>query len=236
MLVVALLLCGLTSCRPDAPLAARLEYDMLLRQKAALEREQARGTANTESAALVVVPAALLDQLLDVALPVQATVSDRFRITVDSARVEFNAGLALVHLAARVEWVDRENISANIEVLGTLQILDLDASSGTLVSRVEILGFEAVDVRVGAGALSTVAARLLEEFAERPASDLNQLLSRIEIPVRLVPTIRMPAVEENELSIDAVEIPMEARIDQVRVGSGRLWVYVGFTMTPPVQS
>jgi hypothetical protein len=230
--LVSLLAAGSLACRPEEAVVLRLERDLLLREKEALEREAAGGGADVEdAAALVVVPATLVDQLIAVALPVQATIDDRFRITADSAHVDFRGGLALVRLAARVEWVDRENVSARIDVLGVLQVLDIEAGTGRLTSRVEILGFETSDVRVGS--LAPPASRLLDALAERPAGDLNELLSRIEIPVRLAPTIRLPAVEEDEISIAGADIALEARIQKVRVGAGRLWVYIALGVPGP---
>jgi hypothetical protein len=78
--------------------------------------------------------------------------------------------------------------------------------SGTLATRVEILGWQTQDVRVGG--LSPPAGRLLDELAARPASDLNELLSRIEIPVQLCPTSRCRASTEDEVTIPAVDIPL----------------------------
>jgi hypothetical protein len=215
------------ACGPDVPLVRRLERDLLLREKAALDHELTRAASDVANAsALVVIPATLVDELLAVALPVQTTVDKRFRITADSARVDFKGGLALVRMKALVEWLGRD-VSARIEVIGALQVLDIEAT-GKLNSRIEILGFDISDVNVGA--LSGVASRLLDELAEQPASDLNELLSNIEIPVRLLPTIPLPAVEEPEVSIAAVDIPLETSIQHVRVGSGRLWVYIGLRM------
>jgi hypothetical protein len=230
--LLPLLAAGTFACRSDEALVRRLERDLLLRQKEALQRELAHGDVDiADAAALAVVPETLVDQLLAVALPVQTTVDDRFRITADSARVDFRGGLALVGLGARVEWVDRENVSARFEVIGVLQVLDIVPGTGTLTSRVEILGLRAGDVRWGA--LSPPAGRLLDELAERPASELNELLSRIEIPVRLAPTIHLPAVDEDEVSIAGADIPLEARVRQVRVGAGRLWVYIALGVQGP---
>jgi hypothetical protein len=209
----------------------RLERDLLQREKAALERELQREPSAEQPSAVIVIPGSLVDELLEVALPVQANVDGRFRITADSARVDFRGALALVRLAARVEWLDRDNVSADIDVVGSLQVLEIDTVSGTLVSRVEILGFETRNVQLGA--LSPPAGRLLDEFAERPASELNALLSRIEIPVRLFPSIPLPTVAEDEISIAGMQIPLETRVQEVRVGAGRLWVYVQIGMTPP---
>jgi hypothetical protein len=232
LLAIALtaLLCA--GCGPREPLARRLERDLLLRQKEALQRELARGDEDLQSDVVVVIPASLVDGLLDVALPLETVVSDRFRITVDSGRVDFASGLALVRLSALVEAADRQDVSARVEILGTLQVLDIQ-ESGTLATRVEILGWQTQDVRLGS--LSPPAGRLLDEFAERPASELNALLSRIEIPVRIVPTIPLPRVEEDEVTIPAVDIPLAARLHEVRVRGGRMWVYIDVAIPETAQ-
>lgn len=224
--IIALLCAG---CARE-PLAHRLERDLLLRQKEALQRELARADEELDSDVVVVIPASLVDGLLDVALPLETVVADRFRIMVDSGRVDFAGGLALVRLSALVEARDRDNVSARVVIIGTLQVLDIQ-ESGTLATRVEILGWQTQDVRLGA--LSPPAGRLLDEFAARPASDLNELLSRIEIPVRLLPTIPLPRVEEKEVTIPAVDIPLAAKLQEVRVRGGMMWVHIDVAVPEP---
>jgi hypothetical protein len=219
----AFLVLLLAGCGTREPLELRLERELLLRQKEALERELARPVAELESDVVVVIPDALVDELLDVALPVEATVGGRFRILVDSGRVDFTGGLALVNLSAVVEAVQRDGVSARINLVGALQVLEIQ-ESGTLTTRVEILGWRTQDVRVGG--LSPPAGRLLDELAGRPASDLNALLSRIEIPVRLVPVIPLPRVQEAEVTIPAADIPITTRLEEVRVGGGRMFVHI----------
>jgi hypothetical protein len=219
-----------TACAPREPLEYRLERELLLRQKEALGRELERPVAELESDIVVVIPASLVDDLLGVALPLETTVAGRFRVVVDSGRVDFAGGLALVNLSALVQAVDRDDVSARIDIIGTLQVLEIQ-ESGTLATRVEILGWRTQDVRVGS--LSPPAGRLLDEFAARPASDLNELLSRIEIPVQLMPTIPLPRVEEAEVTIPAADIPIAARLQEVRVGGGRMWVHIDIALQEP---
>jgi hypothetical protein len=212
-----------SGCRPSVPLAERLEHDLLLRQKSALERELAMAPEALQSDVVVVVPAALVDDLLAVALPVETIVAERLRVTVTAGDVDFTGGLALVRLEAQVAWADREDITADVEIHGVLQILDI-AESGTLSSRVEVLGFETREIRLGT--LSPPAGRLIDELARRPAGELNELLSHLEIPVQLAPAITLPRVEENELTIEAAVVPLRAQVREARVGGGHLWVHV----------
>ncbi|MGH7504571.1 MAG: hypothetical protein ACRELX_02930 [Longimicrobiales bacterium] len=213
------------ACADSVPLERRVERQLLLRQKEALVRELERSDdADHATAAIVVVPANLVHRLLAVAMPVQATIDGRFRITADSAAVDFRGGLALVRLAARAAWAGREDVSARVDVVGALQILDLEETSGTLAARVEILGFETREVRVGG--LAPPAERLLNELAERPAGELNTLLDRIEIPVRLARAVTLPRVEEDEITIAGTAFPLRLRLHDVRVGHDRLFVYI----------
>jgi len=215
----------LTGCGDASSLYQRVERDLLLRQREALVRELGRATdADHETAAVIVVPAALVDRLLTVAMPLEVTVDGRFRVTADSAAVDFSGGLALVRLHGRAEWVGRDDVSAGVDVVGALQVLDLEETSGTLAARIEILGFETRDVRLGA--LSPAAERLLDELADRPASELNALLDRIEIPVRLSRTVTLPPVQEDELTIAGATFPLRVALHDVRVGRDRLFVYV----------
>ncbi len=227
--LMALLCAG---CAQREPLAQRLERDLLLRQREALQRELSRAGEELDSDVVVVIPESLVDELLDVALPLETVVASRFRLVVDSGSVDFAGGLALVRLSALVEAVDRGNVSARIVIIGTLQVLDIQ-ESGTLATHVEILGWRTQDVRLGA--LSPPAGRLLDEFAARPASELNELLARIEIPVRLVPNIPLPRVEEDEVTIPAVDIPLSARLQEVRVGGGRMWVHIDIAVPERAQ-
>jgi hypothetical protein len=213
----------LAACGPSEPLDQRLERDLLTRQKEALERELVRRMEVLDSDIVVAVPSTLIDELLQVALPVEAVIGDRFRIVADGGEVDFEGGLALVRLRGEVAMADRESVAARIEIAGILQVLEIEGA-GTLATRVEILGWRTEEVRFGTR--SPPVGRLLDELAARPAGDLNALLSRIEIPVRLLPTIPLPRVAENEVTIPAAEIPLDARVDEVRVGGGRLWVHI----------
>jgi hypothetical protein len=221
LIIIALLLAS--GCRPREALEHRVERDLLTRQREALRRELARPAADLDSDVVAVIPARLVEELLRIALPVEATLGERFRILVDSGAVDFTGGLALVHLSASVEAADRDNVSARIHLTGILEVLEIQ-ESGTLATRVEILGWRTQDLRVGA--LSPPAGRLLDELARRPASDLNQLLSRIEIPVQMLPAIPLPGSTEQEFTIPPAEIPIEARLQAVRVGGGRMWVHI----------
>ena len=146
------------------------------------------------------------------------------------SRVEFGEGLALVRLEARVAWADRPDVSALVDVIGALEILGIRESTGSLTSRVEILGFETRDVQLGS--LSPPVERLLDELVSRPAEELNRLLGEVDIPIRLLRSVRIPAVDEEEVTIAGVELPVRVGVHDVRVEAERLWVHLDVEVLP----
>ena len=218
------------SCTPPEPFERRVERELLLRQKAALERTLAsRADTDHEGGVVVVIPRTLLARLLSLALPIDATV-DRFHITANQARVDFEEELAIVRLEARVAWADDEDVNALVDVVGALEVLGLAESTGSLTARVEILGIETRDVQLGG--LSPPVERLLDEVATRPAERLNRLLGEIEIPVRLSRSIPIPAVAEEEVTIAGAELLMRAGLHDVRVVGEHLWVQLDMEPVP----
>ncbi len=199
----------------------RLEHEVLKREKAALEQELAADREAYPPDAVVAVPASLVGALLAADLPFETT-ADRFRITVERADVDFRGAVALVTLGGRVAWVDQEDVVADVEIVGTLDVIGLDEERGSLRARVEILGVRTRDVRVAG--LSPPAERLLDALARRPVGELTALVREVRIPVRILRSLELPAVEEDEVSIAAARLPLDVRIHDVRVGEDRLLV------------
>lgn len=228
-------LLALAACGPAEPLEQRVERQLLLGQKAALERELARADdAGHRPGAMVVIPASLVQRLVAAALPFRTEVAGRFLVSAERATVDFSGGLALVRLGGHVAWADREDVSASIDLIGALRVLDIEEADATLRARVEILGFATRDVRIGA--LSPPAEQLLDELARRPTDELNALLREIEIPVRLAGVIPLPAVEDDDITIPATALPLRVALHDVRVARGRLWVHIDVTPPPPAAS
>lgn len=220
-LALAALLAGCAGETVDA----RVEREVLERQRAALERELERAARPAdESNVLITVSEPFVARLIRLALPVETTVDDRIRIRADGATVEFDGGVALIRLDARATLLEQPGISADLDVVGALEVLGVDEETATLTTRIAVLGFGTRAVQVGR--LSPPAERLVDALAETPAEELNALLSRIELPVRLARTIPLPAVEEEEITIPAASVPLRIQLHDVRVGEDRIWVYL----------
>lgn len=169
---------------------------------------------------LVVIREELVHRLIDAVLPVEATVRD-LRLRVDSARVEFRPGVAIVRLATRVSPVRASGLSADVSLLGALEIQPFREEAEALAARVRMFGLDTRDVRLGA--LAPPAERLVDELARLRATELNDLLGTIQIPVRLVEVVQVPALELDEVTIPEARLPVRFELASVRVLEGGLF-------------
>lgn len=163
---------------------------------------------------LLVVREPLVEGLIRSVLPLEATV-EGLLLRVDSAEVDFRPGLAVVRLDTRVSPARASGVSAQVNLLGSFEIRPFPEEGQRLTARVRLFGLDTRDVRLGA--LSPPAERLVNELARSRAEELNALLDSIEIPVRLVEVIELPAVEEDQVTIPAARLSVRFELASVRV-------------------
>jgi hypothetical protein len=168
---------------------------------------------------LVVVHQDVVRDLVRATTPFDKTIVDRYRIRVASAAAEFTDGFALVRLAGRAEIVDGP-VSADVEVLGGLEVLGLE-ESGLLRCQVRVLAVEAREANVAG--LDEPVRDLIESLGR---DGLNALLSVIDVPVRVEDELVLPAVRTRRFRVAPAVVPVEARVAEVQVFADRLWVGV----------
>ncbi|HJO02357.1 MAG TPA: hypothetical protein QGG47_00125 [Acidobacteriota bacterium] len=157
-------------------------------------------------------------------MPVEETIGDRFRVQLRDAVVDFRTGLALVQFSGRVSLVERPTVFVDATVFGLLRIAGLDQEMGVLLAQVEILAVEAQEVSVGGW--SAPAARLASELAMRKGNEFNQLFGDLPVPILLERNIQLPAVDDSDVTIPAVSVPLTARVGRVLTADERLWIII----------
>jgi hypothetical protein len=175
---------------------------------------------------LVTVNEELVQDLLTAAMPYERVV-DGYRIRVNTARVRFREGLALVELAARASLAGRDERTAfaDLRVYGVLEVVGLDPSSGVLHARVPIVGFEVPQVTVLG--FSPPVRALVRSLAREPLNEFAELASNIEIPVAVESAIEMPPIEDDDVRIAAAMLPLRVVVEDVKAAAGKLWVTIG---------
>lgn len=208
--------------RPARP---PVEEILLERKRIGLERLIAaakEGRFTPFDQVLIVVQQELVQRLIEASLPFERDIESRYRIRVESARVTFEDGFALVQLGGRASLVGDNSTFADIDVYGGLDVVELDPKTGILRGDVTIL---AVDTRrVDVRGFDAPARRLVSDLGRERLETFAPLLSKLEIPVSLESQVEIPEVNESGVHIDKTVVPMAAMVADVKAYHGRLWV------------
>ena len=174
---------------------------------------------------LIVIDERLVDDLLKAATPLERVLRQKYRITLDRTDVEFKDGFALVTLGGRASLAEDPQTFADIAVYGGLDVVELDPKSGILRGRIKIIA--AVVRRVDVKGLTAPIRRLVGDLGRAKLSDFEELLSSVEIPIRLQSQIEIPGVgPEGGVTIQPLTLPLRASIESVRAFRGKLWIRV----------
>jgi len=174
---------------------------------------------------LVVVKQRLIQSVLDSALPFDQDVAGKYHVAATSARVLLEDGFAAVELEGRASLLSQRDVVAEVGVYGALDVVELDAASGSLRGRVRIFAVEARRIR--ALGFSVPVERLVEKLSSEQTQTFAPLLSAIDIPVRMGEDVTLPAMgPEGGVTIGEERIPLGAEVAAVRSFRHRLWISI----------
>ena len=122
--------------------------------------------------ALVRIDQGLIENLLRAAMPLDYGVGGQFRILIDSARVDFQDGLAMVRLggAVRSKGAASGDPFARVTFDAELEVLEFDPALQMLRCRLKLLDFHLNATR-SAGASKELIERLHETLPPEPGDD-----------------------------------------------------------------
>jgi hypothetical protein len=218
------------ACRRHSRPRITADQAVAARQRRGLERlvaKAAKGPLMPVEEVLVVVDQGLVQDLLGASLPYERVISGKYRVRVTAAGVTFDDGAAIVRLEGRASLAagGEAGAFADVTVVGSLDIVELDPSSGMLRGRVRIIAVEAR--RVGVLGVRAPAERLVEALSREGVEAFNVLASSIEIPVRLEREVTLPAVgPEGGVKIDAASVPVRLGVVGLNAFRGKLWVSI----------
>jgi hypothetical protein len=185
---------------------------------------------------LAVVDERVMRDLISSVAPYERVVDDEYKVRVDSAKVEFRAGFALVRLDGRASLAHRpdDETYADISLYSGLNVLGVDPTSGVLRARLQIIAFEAR--RVGVLGMEPPVRRLVENLTREKLSTFDVFNSDIELPVRFDETIELPEVDEGDeddrIRIPAATLPVRLAVQDVKVMGRKLWIAIGLAVLP----
>jgi hypothetical protein len=171
---------------------------------------------------LVVVSQELVQGLIEATLPYEQDLAERYRVRVESVHVTFEDGFALVQLRGRASLVSDAQTTAEIDLYGGIDVVDLDPQTGILRGRVTIFALETQ--RVSLVGVPAPVRRLVDDLGREQLKVFEPLLNSIEIPVRLEQKVDVPAVNQAGIKIAAASLPLQAAVVDVKAFRGKLWI------------
>jgi len=201
------------------------------RQNEGLKRllaEAEKGPVVQKGDVTVVVDQRMVQEVITSVLPLEQVIASRYRVRLTEAGVLFEDGLALVRLKGRATLADKDEqyASAELDVAGSLDVVDLDPRSGRLRGQVKIIAVDAQAVAVMGMKTPQQAESLVEELGRERLEAFSALLAGIEIPVRIQQDVAIPGVDEGGVHIAAASVPLSVSVLDVNAFRGRLWVSV----------
>lgn len=198
----------------------RREVEGLRKILARLERQEPMMPPGDAS---VSITDSLVRDIIASQLPFDADV-DRFHIRLQDAEVVFR-GNTIVRLLGTLHLRRLPSLEAQVDVIGALEDLAIDPLVSTLSARVAIDHF---GIEKGAGLLSTLSGSTRNELGRLIRLKIKDYLPQVEIPLRVQPTIDIPAVTRGPVRIEGASLPLKVAVSQVTAVRGRLWVALHF--------
>jgi hypothetical protein len=232
-LSMAVLLFGCRE-RSGSATAARAEAAILRRQVDGLRDlvgMAEKGTLTRPDEIVIGITEDIVGQLLDTSLPLEAVVSDRFRVRLDSAEVNFRSSQSVIVLRGRVSPVRSADTYADLQLAGGLENLEIDPSSNRLTGRV-VLDHLEVQRAAAVGTESRLVKSLLDGLAETGFESLGAVIPRLEIPVRVEPSITVKGFGEGAFSVQPGRLPVRLSVARVIPFNGRLWILLETSAGP----
>jgi hypothetical protein len=227
----------LLGCRGGGP-RARAEGAALRRQTEGLRELLAaadKGSLFSADQLAIGIKAELLRDLLQKRLPIETIIGEQLRVRLEKAEVSLENSQSLVTLQGRVSPVDGADAFADLELLGGLHRLEVDAATGILTARVELDRIEVQ--RLAAGVLERgLVQGINESLGGRSLGALGDVLPLIEIPVRFDQSIEFKGFAEGVVSVRPKRIPVRVSVARVIPVAGRLWILLDISTDGKVLS
>jgi hypothetical protein len=204
----------------------RAERVLLTRRNASLAQLVAkaeRGELISERQLLVTVHERVLRDVLASSLPLEADIAPRLRAHLGAVDVTCDDGLALLRFTGTVRAAAVQDDLAAIVIYADVNLVEIDAATGTLRGRFSPLAFELQKTRLLDGPL--FPREWLAELSHLRIDALANLTRTFDLPMQLEQLVRIPGLgAENTISFSSGEIGLGLSVASVWAYDHRLWV------------
>ncbi len=187
----------------------------------------AKGVLVPSDTAVIAISEDLAWRLLQLALPHEVVLHERFRMRLEKADLRFRDGHGAVRFDGHVRWLQDADlydadISADMTVFARFETVEVHPKEGVLVARIVPIGFEIHRLKVGEE--SRTARRLAEGMAGQVKESLSSLAFPLTIPVAIERELRFAGVKEGPLRLSGGAVPLRVVVRDASAHGGRLWI------------
>lgn len=176
-----------------------------------------------EESVAVAIDESLLRNLIASELPFEMDV-DEYHLSLKEADVRFE-GAPTVRLRGGLTRSGAVDLEAAVELLGALDDIVVDHATSALKARIAV---DHIDIEKAAGIETILSGSTLDEMGRTLRLAIADRLPRVTIPVKLEQAIDLPAVTHGPVRIAGARMPIDAAVERVLAGSGRLWIAIRF--------
>lgn len=218
-------------CGPrDSPEVARdrATVSFLKEQIADTKRLVARlesGERITQDRIAIGISEGVVKQIIEASLPPEIVLGNKVRLKLASVQPIFRGNKAGLLFQAEARGVKLEDVTAKVELAGTLERFRLRDTK--LSAEVEVVHFKVLDTSLGAA-----PAGLLERLIENNLKAVNDAIPGLEIPVHLEESIEIGGLDEGVVRARAGALPLEVTVAEVIPAAERLWVLINAKAGP----
>jgi len=188
-----------------------------------VERLERGDPVFAEKDVVVAIDESLLRELILAELPFEAD-SGPNHLTLSECEVRFH-GAPTVRLRGVVSRTGAVDLQAAIEVIGAIADIAVDPESAALKARIAV---DHLDIEKASGIESLVTGSTLDELARALRLAISDKLPVLRIPVKVEQAIELPAVTNGPVRVAGARMPIDAGVDRVFAGEGRLWIGLYF--------
>lgn len=228
---LVLLACVVAGCggspKPTRVVAREEELVRQIQDLRFLVERAEKGSLVPTDGLVVAVSERLALELVQLALPRNEVVQDRFRVRLEKADLRFGDRHAMVRLDGSVTWAEwtdlfDADVSLELTVFARIDAAPMEHARGMVAMKVVPVGFELH--RLTLGEESPTARRLAEGLAAALTGSLSALSFPISIPVALEPQLRSAGIETGPVRVKPASLPLRAVVKDVAAHGGRLWL------------
>jgi hypothetical protein len=217
----------LLACAPSEEESGFLARQALLtRQNAGIREliaEAENGTLVPTGRFLIGLDESVIGGLFESQLPLERPLGGRVVVRLEKAEVSLRDKYGAVTIEGNIHRISTPDRVTAVRINGGLGAVTIDPGTNMLNIKIAIDDIELLE----AGILEGILGRGGKGFLAKQGRELLQdAIPTIQVPVVLAQRIRIPAISEGSIQLDALAIPLNLSVERVVAAGGKLWVTV----------